>query len=53
MRAIRLAALACLLFALGLAATLAQAQPPAEPYLDEHLAPFKPFLGKTFRGELK
>jgi hypothetical protein len=48
-RAIRLAALACLLLAAG----LAQAQPPAESYLDEHLAGFRPFLGKTFRGELK
>ncbi len=53
MRAIRLALFACLLLAPGLGAGLAQAQPPAESYLDEHLAPFKPFLGKTFRGELK
>lgn len=49
----RLAALACLLLTLGLAAAPALAQPPAESYLDEHLAGFRPFLGKTFRGELK
>jgi hypothetical protein len=49
MRAIRLSAL---LLALGLAAAPALAQPPDEPSLDEHLAPFEPFLGKTYRGEL-
>ena len=49
---IRVVVLACLLAAVSLAATLAQAQPPAESFLDEHLAPLKPFLGRTFRGEL-
>jgi hypothetical protein len=33
--------------------TVIRPLPAAEPQLDEHLAPFAPYVGKTWRGEFK
>jgi hypothetical protein len=43
----------CFAFCLVVTITWAVALVAAEPQLDEHLAPLKPFVGKTWRGEFK
>lgn len=45
--------MALLAVTLSLSLWMQQAGCTAERELDEHLAPFKPFVGKTWRGEFK